>query len=866
MPVISLPRAPTTFVGRERELAEICALLRQPGLRLLTVTGPGGCGKSRVAIAVAYRIAAEYGDSVVVVPLDGVGAPGDVLAEIAQALEIRVSPPEPVARTLAAALEGRDTLLVLDGFEHIIDAAPEVAALIAGDDGPCLLVTSREPLHVPGESEYALDPMESEEATALFGERARAVLPSFDPTAERDVVAALCARLDGLPLAIELAAARVKLFSPQALLGRLDQGLDVLSSPIRGVPARQRTLEGTIEWSYRLLGDDERRVFDRISVFRDGARLDALEEVCGATTDVVASLVDKSLLRPAEGSDGARFSMLATLRDFAAERLAERPDADDVRRRHAEHVARLVSGCRFDHWRACEDDAWRRRVDDELLNVRAALDWATPNDPPLAATIAVWMQQYWSNRSLGREARARLAALLAREDALSNAARTDVRLAAASSAGYANDLELAEQMLSQLEPLIQAEMPTANQATALLLASWCAAFRGHGPEAVELAERAECIATALGDRSLQAAALNHLCVAAFHYDPARARLAATEAAGLHAAEGNRAAARGARVNLALLDVTQGRAIEAQSVFEAVRAEARAADDRLMALVAEINLGMCHVLADRADEAAAGLLAWIDGSAELGNRRVTAELLYDAAGVAALRGDIDLAAALVGAADVVIERTQQPLSGWEARVREHVLATPLEAGRVLAGRSLAEQEALAAVRELLESAHRVERTFLFTDVVRSTRLVAEMGDEAWARLLAWHDRALRGLFSEHRGSEIDHAGDGFAVTFGGAGDAVRCAVAIQRALASQRRAHGFAPAVRIGVHRSEAVVLDGAYRGVGMHVAARIGARAGGGEIVASATTVTGLPVEVVSRSAVELKGVDTPVELVTLAW
>jgi predicted ATPase len=735
MAVASLPHAPTTFVGRERELAEICALLRQPGLRLLTVTGPGGCGKSRVAIAVARRIAAEYGDGVVVVPLDGVGAPSDVLAEVAQALDIRVSPPEPVARTLAAALEGRDMLLVLDGFEHVIDAAPDVAAVIAGDDGPCLLVTSREPLHVEGESEYALDPMESDEATTLFGERARAVLPSFDATAEREVVAALCARLDGLPLAIELAAARVKLFSPQMLLGRLDQGLDVLSSPIRGVPARQRTLEGAIEWSYRLLGDDERPVFERISVFRDGARLDALEEVCGATTDVVASLVDKSLLRPAERSDGARFSMLATLRDFAAERLAERPDADDVRRRHAEHVARLVSECRFDHWRACEDDAWRRRVDDELLNVRAALDWATPNEPGLAATIAVWMQQYWSNRGMGREGRARLAALLAREDALSEAVRTDVRLAAASFAGYANDLELAEQMLSQLEPLVEAEVPSFNQATALLIASWCAAFCRYGPQAVELAERAGRIATALGDRSLRAAALNHLSIAAFHDDPVRARSAAMEAAELHTAEGNHGAARGVRVNLALLDVTQGRAGEAQSVFEAVRAEARPADDRLMVLVAEINLGMCHVLAGRADEAAAALLAWIDGSAELGNRRLTAELLFDAAGVAALRGDPDLAATLVGAADAIIERTQQPLSGWEGRVREHVMATPLDEGRVIAGRSLAAQDALAAVRELLESTHRVERTFLFTDVVRSTRLVAEMGDDAWARLLA-----------------------------------------------------------------------------------------------------------------------------------
>ena len=251
-------------------------------------------------------------------------------------------------------------------------------------------------------------------------------------------------------------------------------------------------------------------------------------------------------------------------------------------------------------------------------------------------------------------------------------------------------------MLSELEPLTESQLPTPNQAVALLLTSWCAAFRGHGPEAVALAERAEDIATALGDRSLQAIALHHLGVATFHDDPVRARSASLKALELHTAEGNRSYARGARMTSVLLDIVGGRVSDALGAFEAVRAESRAADDQLTALVADINLGMCHVLAGRADEAAASLLSWLSGAAKLGNRRVTAELLFDAAGVAALRGDRELAATLVGVAEAIVERTGQPLSGWEAQDHEHMMGTPLDESRVGAGRSFDEEEALMAV--------------------------------------------------------------------------------------------------------------------------------------------------------------------------
>ena len=304
----NLPIAASPLVGRERELGELVVHLSN-GARLLTVTGPGGTGKTRLALQVAAELVGTLRDGVFWVPLAGLSDPELVPSEVAQA----IGAPD----DLAGFLRGRELLILLDNFEHLLDAAPAVSAALASSGGVRVLVTSRSPLHVSGEREYRLDPLPASDAAALFVERARAVGRELMPDS---TVEAICRRLDGLPLAVELAAARTKLLAPEQLLERLDPTLPLLTGGARDAPERQRTLRATIEWSYDLLDAASKELFARLSVFAGSFPLGAAEEVCGADLDDLAALVDSSLLKPI-GDD--RFLMLETIREYALEKLEE---------------------------------------------------------------------------------------------------------------------------------------------------------------------------------------------------------------------------------------------------------------------------------------------------------------------------------------------------------------------------------------------------------------------------------------------------------------------------------------------------------------------------------------------------------------
>src|SRR2546425_6729948 len=354
----NLPIASTPFMGRKKELGEVVGLLSQDKVRLLTLSGPGGTGKTRLALQAAAELSSHYAHGVWWIPLASLREPALVLATAGRALGARDG--------VAGHIADRSMLLLFDNFEQVVEAAAEVASLLAACPNLDLLVTSREALHITAEQEYPVPPLLPAEGVDLFVARARAVSPDF---AADDTVSEICRRLDELPLAIELAAARVKALTAAQILARLGQRLPLLTGGARDLPERQRTLRAAIEWSHELLTRDEQRLFGRLAVFRGGCTLEAAEKVADADLDTLQSLVAQSLLRRVDD----RFWMLETIREYATERLEASGMADELRRRHAEHFLPLAEEAE-PHLRR-DSAEWADRLEREHDNLRAALDW-----------------------------------------------------------------------------------------------------------------------------------------------------------------------------------------------------------------------------------------------------------------------------------------------------------------------------------------------------------------------------------------------------------------------------------------------------------------------------------------------------------
>ena len=409
----NLPSETTHFIGRKHEIEVIKRLLNTT--RLLTLVGPPGTGKTRLALQIAGQMVDAFRDGVYLVSLAPINDPELITNSIASAIGVNEAPSQPLIETLKHVLRQSDMLLVLDNFEHLLSAATHISKLLAAAPHLKVLTTSRESLHLYGEQEYVVPPMELPdpehltpqtladcESIALFMQQARTVRSDFELTTENALdVAKICVRLEGLPLAIELAAARIRLLTPQSLLDRLVSRLDTLTGGAHDLPARQQTLHNTIEWSYNLLNEGEKVLFARLAIFQGGCSLDSIEAVCsedlpGNVFDTLESLMNKSLIQQKVLPGGeSRFIMLETLHEFAWARLRAGGEAQTMHRRHAEHFVQLAERAEPE-LRQAQQWYWFRRLEADNENMRAVLKWSLEDaDRILGVRLAGALCLFW---------------------------------------------------------------------------------------------------------------------------------------------------------------------------------------------------------------------------------------------------------------------------------------------------------------------------------------------------------------------------------------------------------------------------------------------------------------------------------------
>jgi predicted ATPase len=493
----NLPTTASSFLGREAELYEADSRLQET--RLLTVIGPGGAGKTRFALELAIRARDErfsdYEDGVFSAFLSSLRDPSLVLTTIAVSLDVREQPGQSIAEALSAHLAGKKLLLLLDNVEHLMEAVPALSALLSACPGLAILATSRERLRLQGESVYELPPLREDESVALFCERAQ--------TEPDDATRELCAQLEGLPLAIELAAARTSVLTPQQIATRLSQRLDFLKGGPDRDP-RQETLRATIEWSYDLLSPEEKQLLARLSVFADGCTLEAAEEICDADIDTLQSLIEKSLLRFTD----SRYWLLETIREYAAERLKEVGSADRVRDRHLLYFCEWAERIEPELKRI-DQLLFLNRLEADHANLRTALDHGSngSGDVVFSARLAAALVEFWDIRSYYDEARMRFGSIISHRDEVPSVLFAEALYGAGKAAHRQGDqddgCELTRQAVGEFE--------RAEDLTGLALALGSLAFihlwRGETEHALQDAERSVATAEQLDDPWVEACAL-----------------------------------------------------------------------------------------------------------------------------------------------------------------------------------------------------------------------------------------------------------------------------------------------------------------------------------------------------------------------
>jgi predicted ATPase len=699
----NLPIQPTPLVGRDRELGDVRALLETS--RLLTLTGPGGTGKTRLAIQVAAEVADRFPDGVFLVELASVTDTALVLPAVAQAAGVAEAPPQPIDETLASALASARMLLVLDNLEQVVAAAPTVAALLSSCGALSLLATSRAPLHVAAEREYAVPPLSRAEAVALFVERARAVRSDFHPNGGAPAVEAICERVDRLPLAIELAAARIKFLPPQKLLSMLEQRLTVLAAGARDLPERQRTLRATIEWSYGLLTDLEREVLARLGIFARGCTFAAAEAVADADLDTLFSLVDKSLVRQEEGpEEEPRFSLLETIREYALDRLTASGRHDEVARRHAEFFLEFTSEA-GPALVGVEQGRWLDRVAAEHENLRAVLEWSLgPGELETGLRVAGALRRYWEAHAPS-EMRAWLDQALRRAGEEPTPGLAEALLLSGRLDLVRGDYDAAERQFVRAHPIFLAVGDERLAAFVLSQLAWASLVRGDYELAAERADRAVDAARACGDGWALMAGLNVVGGAAIELgDLARARAVFEETVAIARGNGDRVNEGVLLSNVAEVAVHQGDYDAAVPLFEDSLAIARELGDNQGQSAATLGLGSVANYRGRYDEATALFVEALRLLEQDGEAHRVAETVCQLAVAAAGGGDLERAATLLGAGAAHFEQIgAAPGIADRARFEAVLERARAEFGEAAerayaAGRALTRDEAVAYALE------------------------------------------------------------------------------------------------------------------------------------------------------------------------
>jgi predicted ATPase/class 3 adenylate cyclase len=699
----TLPVQQTALIGRERELEQVEVLLRREGVALLTLTGPGGTGKTRLALQVAADLIDDFPNGVFFVSLAQIRDPHLVVPAIAQTLGLREQGGEVLTETLCGYLRDKRMLLILDNFEQIVEAAPSVASLLSSVSELKVLVTSRAPLNVSGERTYPVPPLAMPDlhhlpdlltlchydAVALFVERAVAAKPDFTVTNENaPAVAEICVRLDGLPLALELAAARVRALPPQTVRARLDQRLKLLTGGARDLDERQRTLRATIEWSYELLSDEEKTLFSRLSIFAGGCRLDAAEEVCDPDGDLglellqgITSLVEKSLLREREDPDGEpRFWMLETIGEYAREQLDKQGAKEKLGRRHLQVFLTLASTAEADLW-AGRDEVWLPRFDCEQANFRAALDWAVTHDEAeIALHLAASVYRYWEIRARHAEARLWLGRALAIDGDVQPERRANALMAAGRAASWQADWPSTIALLDEAAASYRNLGDLEGIGRCLGFIGHTLLWTGETERAAAVLEEGVELARSSGDpRSIARADYNSAFAAIEQREFARARELFEEAATTARAEGMKVLLALALANLGYAATLARDYTEAViPLNEAVNLFTEIGETTWTA-VAFRYLGLLALLEGNIDQAEPLLRTSFAEGREQAPQHDVAYWIDELAAVAAAKGDTLRAAKLWGAADALfklfgltlLEENQQVRDRFRQRAEDSI---------------------------------------------------------------------------------------------------------------------------------------------------------------------------------------------------